>query len=100
LGFIEDGLRAELAEEAAGIVGGEGAGVGIFEGEVGGVGGGDSGEGGFAGLTGAGDDGDGIGGETRLEEWGEDPRDGAGWERRRHFNQTNITVCNWSNSSP
>ena len=93
LDFVEDGLGAEVAEESAWIVGGEGAGIGVFEGEVGGVGGGESGEGGFAGLTRACDDGDGIGGESRLEEGREEARDGARWRRWRHFDQTNITVC-------
>jgi hypothetical protein len=93
LDFVEDGLGAEVAEEAAWIVGGEGAGIGVFEGEVGGVGGGETGEGGFAGLTRACDDGDGIGGESRLEEGREEARDGARWGRWRHGDQTNITVC-------
>lgn len=82
--FIENGLRAELAEEAAGILGGEGAGVGIFKGKVGGVGGRGSGEGSLAGLPGAGDDDDGVGGEALLKERSEETRNRMGWQRRLH----------------
>jgi hypothetical protein len=79
----KNGLRAELAEEAAGILGGEGAGVGILKGKVGGVGGRGSGEGGLAGLPGAGDD-DGVGGEAFLKEWSEKTWNGMLRQRRRH----------------
>jgi hypothetical protein len=99
LDFIEDGLGSELAEEAAGIVGGEGAGVGIFEGEIGGIGDGGSGEGGLAGLTWAGDDDDGIGGEAPLKERGEDPRNGSERQGGRHSDQMNTAVYTWSSAS-
>lgn len=82
LDFVEDGLGAELAQKAAGVLGGEGACVGIFQGKVGGVGGGRPGQGGLARLTGTGDDHDGIGRQSPLKQWRDETRNRMGWQRR------------------
>ena len=85
LDFVENGLGAELAQKAAGVLGGEGACVGIFQGKVGGVGGGRPGQGGLARLTGTSDDHDGVRGQSPLKQWRDETWNRMSWEGRGHY---------------
>ena len=88
LKLVEDGFWGELTQNAAGILGGEGASIGFFQGKVGGIGCDRPGQSRLAGLTGTGDEDDNAGGQTPPKEQGDQTRNRMGWRCQSPYGQT------------